>query len=129
MRVIVCGGRDFKDGARLREVMNSMHENLGPITVLAHGAANGADTFAATWASHKPGIVVEPFPADWKAHGKAAGPIRNQQMLDAINPDLVIAFPGGKGTAHMVKIAKAQGYKVVQPVVRDDAANSRSKEE
>ncbi len=117
MRVIVCGGRNFDDGARLREVLNSMHENLGPITVLAHGAATGADMLADTWARHKRGIVVEMFHADWRAHGKAAGPIRNQQMLDGIKPDLVIAFPGGKGTAHMVKIAKAQGFNVVEPVV------------
>jgi UDP-N-acetylmuramoylalanine-D-glutamate ligase len=53
------------------------------------------------------------YPAKWDLHGKSAGPIRNQQMLDT-GVDLVIAFPGGKGTAHMVSIAKKAGVKVVE---------------
>jgi hypothetical protein len=54
------------------------------------------------------------YPADWTRHGKAAGPKRNQLMLDKEKPDLVIAFPGGKGTADMVARAKAQGFKVME---------------
>ena len=45
----------------------------------------------------------------------AAGPKRNQQMLDEAKPDMVVAFPGGKGTAHMRQIAKAAGVPVWQP--------------
>lgn len=115
MKVLVCGGRDFNDGARLREVLTSFHENLGPITCLVHGAAAGADSLAGTWAEHK-GVPVKAYPADWKRHGRGAGPIRNQQMLDAEKPDLVLAFPGGRGTAHMMRIAKEQGFRVMQPV-------------
>jgi hypothetical protein len=121
MKVLVCGGRDFDDGARLREVMNSLHENLGPITVLVHGAAAGADSMAGTWATIRH-IEVRAYPADWKKHGRSAGPIRNQQMLDAEKPELVVAFPGGRGTAHMVRIAKEQGFNVVQPVCTNAAS-------
>lgn len=49
----------------------------------------------------------------WKDHGKAAGPIRNQLMLDDFKPDLVVAFPGGKGTADMVKKAQDAGVTVI----------------
>ena len=43
---------------------------------------------------------------DWKKYGKKAGPLRNQQMLEEGKPDLVVAFPGGNGTADMVRRAK-----------------------
>lgn len=123
MKVLVCGGRDFNNGARLRECLNALHDNLGPITLLVHGAAAGADSMAGTWATHR-GVPVKAYPADWKKHGRSAGPIRNQQMLDAEKPDMVIAFPGGRGTAHMVRIAKEQGFRVIQPVVRDEGSQS-----
>jgi hypothetical protein len=58
------------------------------------------------------GVPFRIFPANWKKHGRAAGPMRNQQMLDEGKPDLVIAFPGGSGTADMVRRAKAAGVPV-----------------
>ena len=48
--------------------------------------------------------------ADWAKYGPVAGPIRNQDMLDLHRPKMVIAFPGGKGTADMVKRAKKLRY-------------------
>lgn len=54
------------------------------------------------------------FPADWGSLGKAAGPIRNSLMLTEANPSLVIAFPGGKGTADMISKARAAGVKVIE---------------
>ena len=53
--------------------------------------------------------MIELFPADWKVRGRAAGHIRNQQMLDEGRPHLVVAFPGGRGTADMVRRARAAG--------------------
>jgi acyl-CoA synthetase (NDP forming) len=55
---------------------------------------------------------VTSFPANWKKHGKSAGPIRNQLMLDVGKPDLVIAFPGGSGTADMIRRARKAGVPV-----------------
>ena len=52
--------------------------------------------------------------ADWEKHGKAAGAIRNQQMLDDYHPDAVIAFPGGRGTADMIKRARARMIDVIE---------------
>lgn len=98
----------------------AFHDIVGRVgaTVVIHGAARGADTEAA-WLARGRGLAVEAFPADWRKHGRAAGPLRNQRMLDEGKPDLVIAFSGGKGTADMVRRAEAAGVKVVR--VKGDA--------
>lgn len=122
MRVLVCGGRDYgnryEQEASNREEKYKMHVILseykhiyGDIFTIIHGAARGADTLAGKWAKAN-GIPVIEFPADWNKHGKRAGPIRNQQMLDEGKPDVVIAFRGGQGTADMVKRSKNQDFEV-----------------
>lgn len=110
MRVLVTGGRNFSDRTLLINTLDSLHANHA-FTVLMHGDANGADRLSGEWAASK-GIRIEAHPADWKKHGRAAGPIRNSQMLDE-QPELVIAFPGGKGTADMIRKAKQTGLKVI----------------
>ena len=52
--------------------------------------------------------------ADWAKHGRKAGPIRNQRMIDEGRPDLVVAFPGGTGTADMVERARVAGIRVIE---------------
>jgi hypothetical protein len=110
-RVLVCGGRDFSDKALAFRVLDGLHARQ-PITALIEGGARGADTIGREWAIQYRSIVVRTFPADWATHGRAAGPIRNQQMLDEGRPDLVVAFPGGKGTADMVRRAKEAGVPI-----------------
>lgn len=56
--------------------------------------------------------MMSQVPADWKTHGKRAGSIRNQKMIDDYHPQLVVAFPGGAGTADMVRRARAAGIEV-----------------
>lgn len=109
VRVLVCGGRDFDDFNLLAATLEPYRDN---IRVVIHGAARGADTLAETWAKEW-GKGVHRFPAQWDKHGKAAGPIRNQRMIDAGRPDLVVAMPGGSGTADMVRRAKEAGIRVV----------------
>jgi hypothetical protein len=58
-------------------------------------------------------VPVEEYKADWDTYGKSAGPIRNQKMLDT-GIDYVIAFPGGRGTEHMKKIARKAGVTVIE---------------
>ncbi|MHB8284379.1 MAG: DUF2493 domain-containing protein [Caulobacteraceae bacterium] len=119
MRVLVCGGRDYQDR---RSVYAALDEALAdpdcdqqmPVAgaLVIHGnCRTGADAFADDWAIANwcPTLI---FYADWHLHGKAAGPIRNQQMIDGGEPDLVLAFPGGRGTADMVRRARAAGIKV-----------------
>lgn len=126
MRVLVCGGRDYADGRHLIAELDRLHEAM-PFSVVIEGDAPGADWMAGShppeqwvrgrfyadpgwaWVRRIPG---EHYPADWDRHGKAAGPIRNRQMLDEGKPDLVIAFPGGRGTANMIEQAERAGVPV-----------------
>lgn len=111
MKVLVCGGRDFNDALTLGSWLGGIHKQHG-ITLLIEGGARGADYMARKFAEWQ-GIPVKTFEADWQTHGNAAGPIRNRQMLTEAKPDLVVAFEGGRGTANMVKQAKAAGVRVL----------------
>ncbi len=116
MRVLVCGGRDYSDFDRVKAVLDEYAARAGMLrTVLTiiEGGASGADRLAALWCDMNPSNLHHiTEPADWSAHSKAAGPIRNQKMIDEHNPHLVLAFPGGKGTADMVRRARAAGIEV-----------------
>ena len=83
-------------------------------TMLITGDAQGADTLAKHWAQDR-GIRTRIFVADWGRYGPAAGPIRNERMLKQGRPDLVVAFPGGTGTANMTALARAAGVAIVRP--------------
>lgn len=119
LRVLVCGGRDYADRDAVFRALDGLtgeitdETPLGTIDlVVIHGACpTGADLWADEWA-----IInwsrFEEYPADWPKHGRAAGPIRNQRMIDEGRPDLVLAFPGGRGTADMVRRARAAGIEV-----------------
>lgn len=111
-RVLVCGGRDYDDEARLFSTLDVAHA-ANPIILLIHGGASGADDLAGKWARHV-GVPWKAYAAYWKTEGKAAGPKRNQRMLDESDPHLVIAFPGGAGTADMIRRADKAGVPVVR---------------
>lgn len=113
MRILVCGGRDFDDWIFLRDKLDELVPYMTEKIVVITGMAHGADKLGERWAMEN-WLAVDRYPADWKTHGKAAGHIRNKQMLDEGKPDLVVAFPGGRGTANMVRIAKEAGVKVIE---------------
>ena len=108
--VVVGGGRDYKDHARVWWALDGVHVAHG-IARLAHGGARGADTLAGEWA-REVDVDVEVFAAEWERLGKRAGFVRNEAMLDAVKPDLVIAFEGGKGTDNLVTGARSRGLRV-----------------
>jgi hypothetical protein len=112
MKVLVCGGRQYDDAATLGSRLEEIHRERR-ITVIIESGAAGADSLARRFGERR-GIPVRTFPADWGTHGRAAGPIRNRQMLEEGKPDLVVAFPGGRGTANMVKQARAAGVEVLE---------------
>lgn len=113
IRVLVCGGRDFDNQSEVNYWLEGLNCNGSRIIQVIAGAARGADTLAVRWAKSEH-IPVREFPADWKKHGKAAGFIRNRQMLVQGHPDVVVAFPGGKGTAMMVQLAEDAGVRVIR---------------
>ena len=113
MKVLVCGGRDFDGREVIWRELQRVHDERGPITALIEGGARGVDQHAYAWAKWR-GLEQRTYPADWNTHGKKAGPIRNRFMLAHGNPDLVVAFPGGRGTAHMIGLARDAGVKVIE---------------
>lgn len=109
MRVIVCGGRDFRNRLWLYAGLDRLHE-LNPITQVIEGGAEGADRFGGEWARRN-GVQLITVPANWRAYGKKAGYLRNVQMADMV-PDMVLAAPGGAGTQMMISIAQQRGIPV-----------------
>ena len=112
MKVLVCGGRDFYDVNLLFNTLNKIHKER-KISSIIEGDASGADRLAGSWAISKD-VKLEKFPANWKSYGRSAGMIRNKQMLEFGKPNLVIACPGGKGTANMIKLAKEANVEVME---------------
>lgn len=108
LRVLVTGGRDYTNRTL---VFNTLSNMANDIKILAQGGARGADALAKEWAIQN-GKSWITYPAYWKKHGKSAGIIRNLWMLEEFKPDLVLAFPGGRGTAHMVAAARARDVPV-----------------
>lgn len=140
MKALVCGGRDFAAFSNLgvpykgeqsqfehRFVTRILDEILHPIvdkddqetwlpppdTHIIAGGAHGADTAAVDWAIVN-WVSFNEYYAEWEVYGKAAGFMRNSKMLQEGKPDVVIAFPGGNGTADMVRKAKDAGVEVIE---------------
>ncbi len=111
MRILVCGGRDFKNYKFLSKVLNYYLLIFKDDFLVIEGGANGADKLAGKWAIEN-NIKLEEYPANWKEFGKNAGPIRNQKMIDEGKPDFVIAFPGGNGAADMIRRARRSNIPV-----------------
>jgi hypothetical protein len=116
MKILVCGGRNFLNEPFIFDTLDDVAkrgmEMLNPVRLVIHGDARGADQLAHGWATVR-GIQPVLVPALWHVHGRAAGAIRNQNML-LLHPDLVVVFPGGPGTAHMAKIADKVGIQVLR---------------
>jgi hypothetical protein len=135
VKVLVCGGRDYgtelitDKGGKSRRVpclveKNILWDYLGVMhrgvafTHVIHGNASGADNLADTWAREH-GVQRVIVPADWNTLGKSAGMIRNRRMLE-LQPDIVVAFPGGRGTEGMVRIANEGGVEVHRVATKDE---------
>lgn len=111
--VIFCGDRAYLGWQEIRAKLTDLRQRYRSELVVVSGGARGADMLAKS-SCIALGIEHREILADWVGHGRAAGPIRNQQMLDEGKPDLVVAFPGGTGTADMVRRAKAAGVRVIE---------------
>lgn len=115
MRIIIAGSRHMPDS--LAYLVNEAVIKSGfDITEVVCGMARGADTLGASWARSK-GIKVKEFPADWNKYGRAAGPIRNKQMLDYAEGLIVFIWNGSRGSENMLQQTLKAGKPVF--VVRD----------
>ena len=110
MKVIIAGGRNFRDYDKLRESCDNILVNQKEVEIVS-GTAAGADTLGERYAQEK-GYEVKKFPAQWDLYGKSAGYKRNQQMAEYA--DGLIAFWDGnsKGTKHMIDTATNKGLSV-----------------
>jgi hypothetical protein len=106
VRVLVCGGRNYSDRAKVYAELDKLEVGL-----LIHGGATGADSLARDWAVSRD-VPSKCYPALWRVHGAKAGPIRNQQMLVEGQPHLVVVFHGGRGTADMLSRSLHAGVRV-----------------
>ncbi len=121
IHVLVCGSRGWTDYPSMLYYLKRLHENTpGGIASIRHGACRGADLAASKVAAALK-IPCSAFPAHWNRYGPAAGPKRNQEMLEAQPmPQLVLAFVdtpdglAGKGTADMLRKAKSAGIQTVE---------------
>ena len=111
MRLLICGDRNWRDGEMIYDAVLS----LDPEAII-HGCANGAD-FIAGLVAKVLDIPVLEFPANWDLYHKAAGPIRNKQMLEEGKPTHVAVFHDdighSKGTADMVRRANKAGIPIM----------------
>jgi hypothetical protein len=109
MKLAIVGSRDYTNYYQLKiiiaKTLKKWNMKISDVTLVVSGGAKGADTLASQWAKeYKKPITM--FIPDWKAFGKAAGPMRNTDIVNECTH--MIAFPStkGKGTQDSIKKAR-----------------------
>lgn len=109
IRILITGSRDWTDVALIESELRSWYADVPDAVLVSGGCPSGADRFCEeAWVNL--GGTVEVHPADWAKHGKAAGPIRNQLMVD-LGADVCLAFRKNhsRGTTHCANAATMAG--------------------
>jgi hypothetical protein len=108
--VIVTGSRDWEYGSSIYDALH-LHQ---PDLVVQGGCPTGADRFARCWCDEN-NVKYRTVSADWNKYGKAAGPIRNREMLEAYPTATVLAFcrDNSRGTRGTIGIARELGMIVI----------------
>jgi len=101
--VLVTGGRHYMNKTHVNRVLQEVMPRC-----VVQGGAKGADALAKQWALTC-GVPMIEVPAQWGFYDLGAGNLRNGWMIEFVKVELVIAFPGGKGTDNMVNQAKRLG--------------------
>lgn len=117
IRILVTGSRDWSSWTAVDHALSTARWKLtedGALTVVHGDCPTGADHFAKLWTQMTSGVSEETHRADWDRHGKAAGPIRNQHMVDR-GADLCIAFllPQSRGTRDCMRRARTAGIPIM----------------
>lgn len=106
MKVIIAGGRSIEPERALRLVEDAIEASglMDEITEVVHGGAKGIDSAANLWAVMNR-LPVKVFVANWEKFGRAAGPLRNQEMASYADALIAILVDSGAGTKNMIKSA------------------------
>ncbi|MCE0536606.1 DUF2493 domain-containing protein [Kineosporia rhizophila] len=129
LRVLVTGSRSWRDAEAIVAALTDVRARLAPgqDLVLVHGAAAGVDSIADAWAQGRRAsgdahVLSEAHPADWRAHGRSAGPRRNTAMVSA-GADVCLSFNynNSRGTEHCTDLAERAGIPTVRHVQADEA--------
>ena len=119
MRLLICGDRNWTDRNPIERYLSRYTPET---TVVIHGGAKGADSIAGEVAEEL-GMTVEVYPAEWGKYHRAAGPIRNRQMLDS-QVDAVVWFhndiDSSKGTRNMIAQATKAGINVLSGTMEEN---------
>lgn len=110
-RLIIAGSRTIEDMAVVEQALQAANASPERVQEVVSGAARGVDRLGEQWAARH-GIKVKRFPADWRKHGRAAGPLRNAEMA-AYATHLVAVWDGqSRGTKSMIELTRARGLRV-----------------
>lgn len=99
MKVIIAGGRDIENHSLVQMAIEAAGFYFSEVV---SGGARGVDYVGAALAALH-GVPVRIYEAEWRQHGKAAGPMRNRKMAEYA--DALIAVWDGKsrGTKNMIE--------------------------
>ena len=116
MRILITGSRDLTDVLLVNDAIQNVVDSSGPVSLVVGDCPTGADRFAREYFRISGALdLVDVHYADWTTHGRAAGPLRNQAMVDS-GADLCLAFyregAGNRGTRDCVRRARAAGIEV-----------------
>jgi len=113
VRVIIAGSRTIHDYA---VVEHAVKESKFDVTEVVCGGASGVDTLGFTWATRHE-IPVKMMPADWKRHGRSAGPLRNGEMARYADA-LILVWDGiSRGSSSMKQQMTRLGKHIFEVIV------------
>lgn len=123
MKLIIAGSRHYPPHQADQLVSEAMQHIPTPERVIS-GTATGVDQAGERWAEAN-GVPVERMPADWSTHGRAAGPLRNRRMAQEADALLLIWDGKSRGSASMLREARARRLRIWQAVAPVKASAKR----
>lgn len=127
-KLLVSGSRTITDRAKVFQALDFMISEMlmGDEVTIIEGGAKGVDSLARLYAIERK-IPYEEHPADWDKNGRAAGYVRNVEMVKEADVALIIWDGKSKGTAHAMKICEKKGVKYLLKMM--GGSNAESKEQ
>lgn len=120
-KLLIAGGRDYRFTDYDRAFLDGI-QAVGQFRMVVNGGCSGADLDGQEWGKRH-NLIIRTFMADWQAHGRSAGPKRNDTMArylacSSTNDNLVVLLPGGRGTDSMRQCATRYGLRVIDVPAR-----------